>query len=172
MADSDSDTDGISVASAAVLSNPGRIADAIGNVMTATALPDTLNSAQSSHTVDITAPTLTGLAFTASGPYGVGDSITLQATFSEAVTISRGAAVGIPLTIGSNSRSATAAVTATASTTHNFSYTVASGDSDTDGISVSAAAVLSNPGNISDSAGNAMTATALPGHLNQCPEQP
>ena len=163
----DKDSDGLSVAAAAVFSNPGRIANAAGNAMTATALPDTLNSNQSSHKVgDITAPTLTGLAFSSSGPYGRGDAILLQATFSEAVTISSGTAASIPLTIGSTTRAATAAVTATASTTQIFSYTVVAADSDSDGIAVAAAAVISNPGRINDTAANAMTATALPDNLS------
>ena len=166
VAANDSDSDGISVATAAVLSNPGSISDAASNAMTATALPDNLNGNQSGHKVDNALPTISSLAFTSSGPYKSGDVITLQATFSEAVTISSSNAPSIPLTIGSTARAATAAAANTASTRYNFTYTVAGADSDTDGISVATAAVLSNPGSISDAAGNTMTATALPDNLN------
>ena len=164
VAGTDSDTNGISVATSAVISNPGRIEDTAGNTMTATALPDNLNSNQSSHTVDTTAPTITRFAFTSTGPYGVGSIITLQATFSESVTIASGTAAAIPLTIGSTTRNATAASTSTVSTTHNFTYTVASTDSDTNGLSIASSAVLANPARISDAAGNAAT-TALPDTL-------
>ena len=164
----DVDSDGIQVLSAATLSNPGRIVDTLDNVMTATALPDNLNSAQVSHkvTADTTASSITGLAFASTGPYGTGKVISIQATFSEAVTINSGTAPAIPLTIGSNTRTATAAVAATASTTHNFTYTVQDGDSEGDTILVAAAAVLSNPGQIVDSADNTQTATALPDSLS------
>ena len=117
MVANETDSDGIQVLSAATLSNPGRIEDTTGNAMTATALPDDLNSAQSSHKVDGVLPTIASLTITSTGPYGVGDVITLQATFSESVTISTGTAASIPLTIGSNTRAATAAANATASST-------------------------------------------------------
>ena len=166
VAAADSDNDGIQVTTAAVFTNPGAISSTSGYSMTATALPDTLNSHQSSHSVDSTRPTVTGLAFTSSGPYKQGDVITLQAVFSESVTIATGTAASIPLTIGSNSRAATAASTRTASSSHNFTYTVVAADNDTDGIAVASAAVLSNPGRLSDGAGNTVTATALPDNLN------
>ena len=162
----DVDADGISVAAAAVLSNPGSIADTAGNAMTATALPDNLNSNQVGHKADTARPTITGLGITSTGPYMAGDVITLQATFSETVTISSTKPPSIPLTIGSTARAATATAAATASTTHSFSYTVAGSDSDTDGLSIATAAVLTNPGSISDAAGNTMTATDLPNTLN------
>ena len=165
MASDDSDTDGLSVATAAVLTNPGRIADAADNAMMATALPDDLNSNQSGHEVDNSLPTVFSLAFISTGPYNTGDVITLQTTFSESVTIAAANLPSIPLTIGTTSRVATTTA-ATINTTHNFTYTVLSTDSDTDGISVASAAVLSNPGSISDAAGNTMTATALPDNLN------
>ena len=129
--------------------------------MMATALPDNLNSNQTSHKVDTTRPTITGLSITSTGPYKSGDVITLQATFSEAVTISTGTAAGIPLTIGTNSRAATAAANSTADTTFNFSYTVAGSDSDSDGIVVATNAEFANPGRIADLAGNAMDRHSL-----------
>ena len=165
----DADANGISVATAAVSSNPGRVVDTAGNAMTSTALPDSLNSAQSSHTVDGSQsllPSITELAFTSSGPYRAGDVIRLQARFSKKVTVATGTAASIPLTVGSTTRNATAAVTATASVTQNFTYTVIAADADTNGISVATAAVVANPGRIIDESSNAMTDTALPNTLN------
>ena len=162
----DADSDGIQVLTAATLSNHGKIKDAAGNALSSNALPNNLNSNPGSYIVDTTVPTLSSIAITSTGLYGIGDVITLQATFSESVTISTGTAASIPLTIGSTTRNATATATNTASTTHNFTYTVAGTDSDTNGLSVASSAVLANPGRIKDTAGNAMTATALPDTLN------
>ena len=168
VASTDTDADGISVASSAVLTNPGRIMDAAGNAMTATTLPNTLNSNQSGHIVqpDSTPPTISSIAFSSTGPYKSGAVVMLGITFSEAVTIGSSNLPTVPLQIGSNSRTATAATAATAAATHNFSYTLVSADADTDGFQVLAASELTNPGTISDAAGNAMTATALPDNLN------
>ena len=164
----DSDDDGITVAANAVLSNPGSVKDADDNAMTVTDLPDNLSTAQGEHKVDNTAPTIAdnGLSITTTGPYDTGDVITVQVTFSEAVTIATTNLPSIPITIGSTARAATAAAAATPATMHNFSYTVVAADHDSDGIQVVTAAVLSNPGSIADAASNAMTATEVPDNLN------
>ena len=121
----DSDDDGITVAANAVLSNPGSVKDADDNAMTATALPDDLSTAQAAHKVDNAAPTLSSISITSTASrstpllpgqtfYRAGDTITVQATFSEAVVIGTATpAASIPLTIGSNTRAATVASTAT-----------------------------------------------------------
>ena len=148
----DADSDGISVASSAVLTNPGRIMDTASNAMTATALPDNLNSNQGSSQIvqpDETPPTIASISFASSGPYKTGAVVMLQVAFSEPVVIGSSNLPAIPLQIGSNSRPATAAAAATASRTHNFNYTLGStqgsADADNDGIQVLTAAVLSNP---------------------------
>ena len=142
------DTNGISVSSRTLWLNGDTIADAASNafVQGDNNLPNNLSGNQSGHEVDTTKPTLSSFAFTSTGPYETGEVITLQATFSESVTIATGTAASIPLTIGSNTRNATAASTTTASTTHNFTYTVSGTDVDSDGIAVASSGRYKQPG--------------------------
>ena len=91
---SDSDTDGISIAANKLGLNSGTIKDAAGNPAT---LTHTALAAQASHKVRGNEtiigrgnenPKVSSLAITSAGaPYGVGETIQVTAAFSESVTV-------------------------------------------------------------------------------------
>ena len=148
------DTDGVSVKANALSLNGGTITDSVENAAT---LTHTAQDAGHKHRVDTTAPTVSAIAFTSTGPYSIGDNIDVTATMSETVTIT-----GTPqltLTIGNTDKTAKYH-SGTGTNALLFRYTVATGDSDdTDGVSVKANALKRNSGTIKDSIGNAATLT-------------
>ncbi|HVZ43899.1 MAG TPA: Ig-like domain-containing protein [Ramlibacter sp.] len=112
--------------------------------------------------IDTTAPTVSNVASSsADGSYGVGSTIHVEVTFSEAVTVT-----GLPqitLETGTLDRYANYAA-GTGTNTLTFDYVVQPGDSAADLDYASAAALALNGGTIKDAAGNAATLTlATPG---------
>jgi hypothetical protein len=110
---------------------------------------------------DRTAPVITALSVTnATGTYGLGANITINATWSETinVTVVGTQRPGFLLDAGTSATAAYASGTGTTTTT--FSYTVATGDV-ADPLALAANALLVQSSEITDTAGNP-AATALP----------
>ena len=166
----DTDDNGISIEQNQLSFNGGTIKDAAGNPAT---LTHTALTTQANHKVDTTpvqqlaqqsvqspvveGPSINSLVITSTGtPYGVGDTIEVQVTFSKLVKVS-----GTPqltLRVGSSDRKANY-TTGTGTTSLIFGYTVAMGDSDTDGIEIAANQLALNNGTITDAADNPATLT-------------
>jgi len=130
----------------------------------ATDLAGNTSSASSglSVTIDTTAPTVSNVtASTADGSYKVGDTVSIQVNFSEAVTVT-----GTPqltLETGSTDRVVNYA-SGSGSSTLVFTYTVQAGDTSADLDYLSTTALALNSGTIKDTAGNNATLTlASPG---------
>ena len=166
VAESDIDTDGVSVPAGSIALNGGTIEDADGDA--AALLAHGAVAADATRIVDgtLVPPALTGLAFTGAAlrdadgdetpeTYRAGDVITVEATFDRAVTVEIGNGTpSLALQVGSKTREA-AYASGTGTATLVFSYTVAGGDLDADGVSVAADAVSLGGGRIGDSAGTA-----------------
>ena len=159
VAANDTDTDGISIA-----------ADQLSGTINATddnaaaALNYRALSTQSSHRVDTTAPTVSRLEITSTATndyYNAGDTIRVQVTFSESVTVTN--TPQLTLKIGSAEKTANYTTIGSTATALVFAYTVASDDEDTDGISIAAGKLSLNGGTITDAVGHAaeLTYTAL-----------
>ncbi len=148
----DSDADGVSIAADVLAQASGStIRDTAGNNAT---LTHAVVDADSANAVDTTAPAVSGVAITSTGPYALNEVIEVTVTFTEAVTVdTAGGTPQITLTVGSTARS-TIAVTGTGTATLVFTYTVQVGDSDTDGVEIAADALAPNGGTIQDAAGN------------------
>ncbi len=100
---------------------------------------------------DTVAPAVSNVtSSTADGTYGVGAVISIQVTFSEAVTVT-----GTP-TLALNSGGTASYTSGTGSNTLTFTYTVAAGQNSTDLDYTTTTALL---GTIKDAAGNAATLT-------------
>ena len=152
----DEDLNGVSIPRG-VIALPGEAAllDGAGNPAERAygGLPD-----QSDHKVDgmqdLVAPTVSSLSVVSSagsdGNYRTGDEIRLAVTFSEAVTVTGAAEIG--LTIGVTQQAA-AYSSGSGSATLEFAYTVRAADRDDDGISVDANRLTGS--GIADEAGNA-----------------
>ena len=83
-------------------------------------------------------PVVRGIAFAgAAQTYGIGDSVGIDVTFSDPVSVTGGAPT-LALEIGSASRKARWKAGQAAGAVQRFEYTVAEGDEDTDGIAVEA----------------------------------
>ena len=107
-------------------------------------------------TVDATRPTVTSFSSTKSnGTYGIGTTVNITATLSEAVA--DGASITVTLDTGD-----TVVLTKATSTTLTGTYTVGTGDNSAD-LTVSSYVLTSAP---TDAAGNAMTSTTLPTGAN------
>ncbi|MCM2506095.1 hypothetical protein NDN16_20815, partial [Aureimonas altamirensis] len=134
------DTDGISVDSNSLIVAAGAIRDRAGTDVNPVHASVAANA---SYKVDTTAPTVTSVVI--SGQTGgqnnllnVGDTVTLDVTFSEAVYVDT--ANGQPrlkIKVGSDDREAVYAA-GSGSTRLQFTYTIAAGDMDGDGISLDA----------------------------------
>jgi hypothetical protein len=114
----------------------------------------------STTTATTTAATVTSVTATnADGAYVTGDLITVQVTFSEAVTVvTTGGTPYITLEMGLVDRNATYASGST-TTVLEFTYTLVAGDTNAD-LDYSATSALNlNGGTINNSAGNASTLT-------------
>ncbi len=118
--------------------------DSSGNILVA----DTKNHRIQKFTNDNTAPTA-AITYSTPGPYKSGSTITITATFSEAVTDSPVPQIAIS---GANTLSASD-MTKVSSTVYTYSYTIGSGDGNS--TVVMSAAV--------DAAGNGVTATPTSG---------
>ena len=117
---------------------------------------DSTSTAALSITVDATSPTVTSFSSTKSnGTYGIGTTVNITATLSEAVV--DGASITVTLDTGD-----TVVLTKATSTTLTGMYTVGTGDNSAD-LNVSSYTLTSAP---TDTAGNAMTSTVLPNGAN------
>lgn len=117
---------------------------------------DSSSTAALSITVDATSPTVTSFSSTKSnGTYGIGTTVNITATLSEAVV--DGASITVTLDTGD-----TVVLTKATSTTLTGTYTVGTGDNSAD-LNVSSFTLTSAP---TDTAGNAMTSTVLPNGAN------
>jgi hypothetical protein len=127
----------------------GVFADAAGNTNTA--------SSTSSITYDTQVPTVSNVTSSSTnGTFSIGDSVSIQVTFTEAVTVS-----GTPrltLETGSTDR-AVDYVSGSGTTSLTFTYTVQAGDSSTDLDYVSTSSLALNGGSIVDAATNTATLT-------------
>ncbi|WP_461606661.1 beta strand repeat-containing protein [Aeromonas rivipollensis] len=143
------DANGISIAAGAIAANGGTLRDAAGNDAN---LSHALVADNASFLVDTTAPVVSGVSSsTASGTYGVGTVISIQVSFSEAVTVS-----GTPqltLETGATDRTINY-VSGSGSNTLTFNYTVQAGDTSADLDYLSSGALGLNGGTIRDAAGN------------------
>jgi hypothetical protein len=154
--------------SAALALNGGTIKDAAGNYATLTLIsPGALNSLGNNKAIviDSVAPTVTSVnSSTANGSYKVGDVISIQVNFSEAVTVT-----GTPqLTLETSTTDRIinyASGTGTSALT--FLYTVQAGDVSADLDYQNTAALALNGGTIRDAAGNnAILTLVSPGATN------
>jgi len=148
------DANGISIVANGLENNGGTLSDAAGNDAN---LSHSLVTDNASYLVDTTAPVVSGVSSTtAAGTYGVGSVISIQVSFSEAVTVS-----GTPqLTLESGATDRTINyVSGSGSNTLTFNYTVQAGDTSADLDYLSAGALGLNGGTIRDVAGNNATLT-------------
>jgi len=149
----------------ALVLNGGTIADMAGNAATLTlASPGAAGSlaANKSIGVDTVAPTAGSVtASNANGSYKAGQTIHVQVSFSEPVTVT-----GSPLLLletGATDENATYA-SGSGSSTLTFDYSIQSGDTSADLDYHDVGALTQNGGTIADAAGNAATLTlATPG---------
>jgi hypothetical protein len=110
-------------------------------------------------TIDTTAPTVAAFSSsTVDGSYKAGQSVTITATVSEAVQINN--TITVTLETGSTDQTVTLTASA-AGTTLTGTYTVQAGDTSSD-LTVTSFTI----GTVADTAGNAMTSTALPAGAN------
>ena len=144
---------------AALALNAGTIRDASTNdaslVLPATGGPGSL-SANKSLQIDTTAATVSSVsASNADGPYKAGDTIHVQITFSEAVTVT-----GSPkLTLNTAPAEAATYVSGSGTATLTFDYTVQAGDTSVDLDYATVASLTLNGGTIRDAASNDATLT-------------
>lgn len=151
------DIDGVTLSSPLTLTGTAVISDQAGNAATnfAFALPDT-----SGVLVDTIIPSVQSIdVITADGTYKAGDTIDLEITFTEPVTLSRaGTFPQVAISIGGVSHIMEALGDGEA-TTHTFRYEIASGDNDVDGVSIGSAIVLGGGSTIRDRGLNPATLT-------------
>lgn len=157
------DADGITVG--ALDLNGGTLKDAANNDMTLT-----LNSVGSTSSVliDSIAPTVSSVtASSANGTYKLGDSISIQVNFSEAVTVNTGGGTPqLTLETGATDRIANYS-SGSGTSTLTFNYTIQSGDLSGDLDYVATNSLALNGGTIRDAAANPATLTlASPGAAN------
>ena len=104
--------------------------------------------------VDATAPTVSSVAFSTTGPYGLGDNIEVTITFSEDVFV-EGTTPNANLdNIGGRFRVATPYFSGNGSNTLVFRYTVVPNDDSASGVNIRGVTLLSGGGIIRDAAGN------------------
>ena len=129
IADGDEDTDGVSVeANKLTLPSGASIKDA--SDVAATLTHEALG-AQSAHKVDAKAPTVTGLSVSstpaAAGTYTAGETIRVEVTFSETVTVTVGSGdtISLALKVGAATKTAACATHSSDNKKLVCSYTVA-----------------------------------------------
>ena len=146
------DPDGISVKANSLSLNGGTILDALGNSLNLN--HDTLPNGGEVQRVDTTAPQVSSLAITSTGPYGVWDDAEVTLTTTKPVTVTGSATVSV--IIGNTEKRANYQ-RGSRTNTLVFQYTVAPGDGeDPDGISVRANSLSLNGGTILDKLGNGL----------------
>ena len=156
------------VATNSLMLNSGTIRDAANNNATLTLpSPGTANSlgANKNIVIDGVAPTVSSVnASTANGTYKLGDIISIQVNFNEAVTVT-----GTPqltLDTGTTDRTIDYA-SGSGSSTLTFNYTIQSGDTSSDLDYVATNSLALNSGTIRDAAtNNAALTLASPGAAN------
>ena len=150
VAEGDSDSDGIAVASNKLSLNGGSIKDAAGNDAN---LSHNALAAQDGHMVDGIRPTVSAISIFSGGAgyddvFNIGDEMFANIRFSEAVRIG-----GEPqLTLDFDGEAKTAKWIG--DLFFDFSYLIQEGDLDTDGVAIGANALSLNGGTIKDAAGN------------------
>ncbi len=149
----DNDGDGVSVKAGITLGSGGTIVD-VHNNAAPTNTPALANVA--GHVVDTAGPSVSGISFHSSGPYGVEANIQFNVAFNEAVTWT-GSDPGVPILIGPDSRTATF-TSGKDTDTLRFTYTVT--DSDDGAVTVAAGGAL--VASFTDVNGNAAAAQTLP----------
>lgn len=164
--DSTADLDYVSPG--ALTLNGGTIKDAATNSADLTlASPGAANSlgANKAIVIDGVVPTVTSVnSSTADGSYKIGDTVSVQVNFSEAVTVT-----GTPqLTLETGSTDRTVDYSSgTGTSTLTFSYTIQAGDNSADLDYVATNSLALNAGTIRDAAGNSAALTlASPGAAN------
>ena len=167
--DTSSDLDYVATTSLAL--NTGTIKDSAGNDATLTLpAPGAANSlgANKALVVDTTAPTVASVnSSTADGTYGIGAVISIQANFSEAVSVDT--TNGTPtLTLETGTTDRNANYTSGSGTTSlTFTYTIQAGDSSNDLDYVATTSLALNSATIKDAVGNNATLTLpAPGAAN------
>jgi hypothetical protein len=154
VAASDSDTDGLAITADSLGLNGGTISDTAANNATLSHSPVTT---QSAHRVDGIAPTVSNVtSSTANGTIGIGSTVSIQVTFSEAVTVD--GAPRLTLETGTTDRTASFA-SGSGTNTLTFEYTVQSGDTASDLDYASTSALVLNGSTIVDAVGNNATLT-------------
>lgn len=149
--DGDLDLNGIDIAANAVDLNGGSILDPAGNSATITY---SAQAPPNTPTIDAVRPTVTAFSSSkASGNYKVGETISVSATISESVN--SGAVLTVRLSTGAD----VPLTNASAGSTLTGNYTVSASDSSTV-LSVISFVITTAP---TDSAGNELTSTTLPG---------
>ena len=150
----ETDADGVSIVENTLSENGGTIQNSDStdaNLDHPAVAPDT------AHAVDTTAPAVSMVEISSTGPYALDEDIEVTVTFSEAVTVS-----GTPeiiLMLGASTSRVTFS-SGSGSTALVFTYTVQAGDSDDNGVGI-AANVLAQAGGstIQDAVGNNATLT-------------
>ncbi len=152
----ETDADGVSIVENTLSENGGTIQNSDStdaNLDHPAVAPDT------AHAVDTTAPAVSMVEISSTGPYALDEDIEVTVTFSEAVTVS-----GTPeiiLMVGASTSRVTF-LSGSGSTALVFTYTVQAGDSDTDGVGIDADALAQAGGStIQDAAGNDATLTHI-----------
>jgi hypothetical protein len=154
VAASDSDTDGLAITADSLGLNGGTISDTAANNAT---LSHSAVTTQSAHRVDGIAPTVSNVtSSTANGTIGIGSTVSIQVTFSEAVTVD--GAPRLTLETGTTDRTASFA-SGSGTNTLTFEYTVQSGDTASDLDYASTSALVLNGSTIVDAVGNNATLT-------------
>ncbi len=137
-----------------ILIDSGAFKDAANNVYTGIASTTALSFTT---VADTTAPTVSGVSSsTANGSYKAADTVSIQVTFSEAVTVT-----GTPtltLETGSTDRAVNYA-SGTGTTVLTFTYTVQAGDTSSDLDYVATTSLALSSGTIRDAASNDATLT-------------
>ena len=148
----DNDKNGVSVGPNSLSPNGGAIVDELGRDMNLN--HDELLDAGEGHRVDTTSPQVSSLAFTSTGPYGVGNDIEITVTTSEAVEVIGTPTLGI--TIGTTQRIARF-FGGTGTSRLVFRYEVVAADEDdANGVSLNANSLSGNSSTLTDSVGNAL----------------
>ena len=167
VASGDTDTDGISIGTAALSLNGGTIRDGARNNaalgLGSHAITDeSAYKVAGSEAADTTAPTVAGVTVSQTGTaagrvFRETDVITVTVAFSEPVTVDEtGGTPQLALGIGSATRQA-GYHSGSGTSSLVFRYPVLSTDEDTNGISIAAAALALNGGTIRDRARNDAT---------------
>ena len=160
VAGNDEDDDGVSIGINALTHTTGAggsaILDADDATVDALITHSVTVDAPNAHAVDGIVPRVDRVVISSvTGPYALGETIELTATFSEAVTVDTAADLPrIPLMVGTAPRPAVYDSGRSTTTVLVFRYTVVDDDSDPNGFEVAGSALELNNSAIRDAAGN------------------